>query len=156
MRHRYFGRKLNRDVKERKALFRSLIGSLILHDQVTTTIARAKAIRSLGEKLVTAAKDGSTSAVNKLSAFLVRRELIEKMQKDIAPRFSQKIGGYLRIIRIGRRPGDQAEEVIVSWTEPPLKVEKKEKDTKRGDKKPEKAKAGKSRETRKGRARKNR
>ena len=149
MRHKYFGRKLNRDVKERKALFRSLIGSLILHDQVTTTIARAKAIRSLTEKLVTAAKDGSTSAVNKLSAFLVRRELIEKMQKDIAPRFTQKIGGYLRIIRIGRRPGDQAEEVIVSWTAPPLKVEKKEKEAKRGDKKPEKVIEGKRRVKRK-------
>lgn len=123
MRHNYFGRKLNRDVKERKALFRSLIRALILHEQVTTTVARAKAIRSLAEKLVTAAKDGSSSAVQKLSSFLVHKEIIEKLRNDIAPRFTQKVGGYLRIVRVGVRPGDMAQEVVVEWTSPAVKAD---------------------------------
>jgi len=116
MQHSYFGRKLNRDVKERKALFRSLLAALILRGRIKTTVAKAKAIRSLAEKLVTAAKDGSFAAVNQLSSFLVRKELIEKLRNDIAPRFTEKIGGYLRIIRLGQRIGDGSEQVIVEWT----------------------------------------
>lgn len=130
MRHSNLGKKLNRDTKKRKALFRSLIGALIVHDRITTTVARAKAIRSLAEKLVTHAKDNSSGAVIKLSSFLVKRELIDKLRNDIAPRFEEKLGGYLRIIRTGRRQGDNSEEAIVEWSLPAPQSKKSKKSRK--------------------------
>lgn len=116
MRHQVFGKKLNRDIKERKALFRSLIHALIKHGKIKTTVAKAKAVRSIAEKLVTHAKENTTSAVYKVASFLNRKESIDKLVKDIAPRFKNKLGGYLRIIRVGKRPGDNAEEAILEWS----------------------------------------
>ena len=132
MRHKKFGKKLNRDIKERKALFRSLINSLILHGRIKTTQAKAKAVTSLIEKLVTKAKDGSWAQVNQLKSFLNRSETVKKLTDEIAPRFQNKVGGYIRMIRLGRRKSDSAQEVLVEWTIPEeKKVQKKEK---KGDK----------------------
>lgn len=116
MRHKVFGRKLNRDVKERKALFRSLVAALIINGKIKTTVARAKAIRGLVEKLVTHAKEGSNSALRQVASFLNKRELINKLSTNIAPRFKDRLGGYLRMIRVGKRHGDASEEVILEWT----------------------------------------
>lgn len=118
MRHRVYGRKLNRDVKERKALFRSLIAALITHGKIKTTISKARAITSLAEKLVTAARENSRSSIVQVASFLNRKELIAKLTREIAPRFGNKIGGYLRLIRLGRRTGDNAEEVLLEWSLP--------------------------------------
>ncbi len=127
MRHRVFGRKLNRDVKERKALFRSLIAGLITHGKIKTTITRARTITSLAEKLVTHARENSRSSIVQVSSFLNKKEIIDKLTRDIAPRFGNKIGGYLRMIRLGRRAGDNAEEVFLEWSLPgkDLKIPKK-------------------------------
>lgn len=134
MRHQVFGRHLNRDIKERKALFRSLIASLIIHGRIKTTVAKAKAIRGLAEKLVTQAKEGTTSSVRRLTSFLTKKEISDKLITKIAPLFKERFGGYLRIRRIGQRQGDRSEEVFLEWTaqekkkEPvkPVKLEKKE------------------------------
>lgn|SRR3989338_2165637 len=118
MRHRVFGKKLNRDIKERKTLFRNLINSLIIHGRIKTTYAKAKAVSSLVEKLVTKAKDGSRSQMSQLSSFLNRSEPVKKLVNEIAPLFKDKIGGYIRMIRIGKRHGDNAEIVMMEWTTP--------------------------------------
>lgn len=117
MRHKVFGKKLNRDIKERKALFRSLVQALITHGKVKTTLPKAKAVSSLIEKLVTKAKDGSRASLNQVSSFLTKRDLIRKLTGEIAPKFSHKIGGYIRLVRLGKRAGDNAEEVSMEWTE---------------------------------------
>ena len=131
MKHRVFGRKLNRDVKERKALFRSLISALILKGEIKTTHAKAKAVGSLVEKLVTKAKDGSRTSINQIRSFLNIDEPVKKLVSDIAPRFKDKMGGFIRNVRLGRRQGDNAQVVRMEWTikeslkkEEPKKVKK--------------------------------
>lgn len=119
MRHRVFGRKLNRDIKERKALFRSLARSLILNGKIKTTSAKAKAIASLMEKLVTKAKDGSRQSLIQIMSFLNKKEPIKKLTDEIAPLFKDKMGGFIRTIKLGRRSGDNAEEVLMEWTVKP-------------------------------------
>ncbi len=116
MRHQVFGRKLNRDVKERKALFRSLVSALIVKGKIKTTLAKARAIRGLVEKLVTLAKKDTSATRMKLHSFLIKRDLVQKIIKDIASKFSDRKGGYIRIRRIGQRIGDNAEEVFMEWT----------------------------------------
>ena len=122
MKHRVFGRKLNRDIKERKALFRSLVNALILKGQITTTRAKAKAVSSLIEKLVTKAKDGSRNSITQISSFLNINEPVKKLVDEIAPRFKDKMGGFIRLIRLANRQGDNAEVVRMEWT---VKEEKK-------------------------------
>lgn len=122
MRHKVFGKKLNRDIKERKALFRSLVKAMIIHGRIKTTYAKAKAVGSLLEKLVTKAKEGSRVSKNQISSFLNQREPIKKLINDVAPRFSDKVGGYIRMIRLGRRRGDNAKEVLLEWSVPPPKT----------------------------------
>lgn len=123
MHHQVFGRKLNRDDKERKALFRSLVNALIMQEKIKTTVSKAKAIRGMAEKMVTLAKINSTATIRKLSSVLDHQDAIQKMMKEIAPRFTTRVGGYVRITRIGRRPGDNAEEVFIEWTVQPEKKE---------------------------------
>ncbi|OGG04071.1 50S ribosomal protein L17 [Candidatus Gottesmanbacteria bacterium RBG_16_37_8] len=145
MRHKVFGKKLNRDIKERKALFRSLISSLIVYGRIKTTYAKAKAIGSLVEKLVTKAKDGSRSQVNQIASFLNRKEPVKKLVEEIAPRFKDKMGGFIRLIRLGRRQGDNADVVLMEWTvkEEPKKEIKEKKDEKPVNKDEKPAKKGK-------------
>lgn len=120
-----FGKKLNRDIKERKALFKSLIYSLIKYGRINTTLAKAKAIRGLIEKLVTKAKDGSNNSIRQVTSFLTKKDLITKLTQEIAPKFKDKVGGYIRLRRGGYRAGDNAQEVTVSWTLPEEKKEEK-------------------------------
>ncbi|MBI2617357.1 50S ribosomal protein L17 [Candidatus Gottesmanbacteria bacterium] len=116
MRHHVFGRKLNRNSKERKALFKSLILSLIQFGKIKTTVAKAKAVHGLIDKLVTKAKDGSENARHQLYAFLAKKDAVETLINKIAPIFKDTIGGYVRIRRTGMRRGDSSEEVILEWS----------------------------------------
>lgn len=127
MRHQVFGKKLNRDVKERKALFKSLVLALIKSGKIKTSLARAKAVSRLVEKLVTKAKNGSEAAINQLSSFLNRKEAVDKLVKEVAPKFKTKVGGYLRIRRVNtRRKGDATEEVLLEWSEDIKMIEKED------------------------------
>ena len=123
MRKKVFGRKFKRDKNARKALFRSLISSLILKEKITTTEAKAKAIKSDVDKLVTKIKNGAESkgGKNLLSGFLFPHAL-DKLVNEIAPRFKTRQGGYTRILRLGKRFGDDAPLVMMEWTEGPLPV----------------------------------
>lgn len=131
MKHQVFGRKLNRDVKERKALFRSLVSALIIKGKIKTTLAKAKAVRGLAEKLVTLAKKETSSGRTKLTSFLIKSDLVKKITEVIAPKFLDRKGGYVRIRRIRHRIGDNAEEVFLEWTFPTeeVKTPKTEKKT---------------------------
>ena len=116
MKKNVFGRKLKRDKDERRALFKSLMSSLILHGKIQTTEAKAKAIKSEIEKLVTKAKKNENSAKKILQKSLSRKAF-EKMLKEIAPGFNKRQGGYTRIIKLGKRLGDSAPVVVMEWVE---------------------------------------
>lgn len=123
MRHRVFGKKLNRDIKERKALFKNLVLALVNHGKIQTSVAKAKAIQRLVEKMVTKAKSTSSTSISSVSSFLGRKKAVDRLVKDVVPRFKDKVGGYLRMRRIGKRRGDSIEEVILEWS---VKEEKKQ------------------------------
>lgn len=122
MKKNIFGRQLKRDVNERKALFKNLMTSLVLHDRIQTTEAKAKAIKSSVEKLVTKAKKKGVNATSELLPFLYK-DAVKKMLNDIAPRFADRAGGYTRIIKLGHRFGDDASTVIMEWVEGNKKLE---------------------------------
>lgn len=116
MRKNVFGRQLKRDTNERKALFKSLMSALVLKERIKTTEEKARAIRGQVEKLVTKAKIKGEASRSILSAYLLPNAL-DKMIKEIAPRFKERPGGYTRIVKLGRRFGDDAMMVLMEWTE---------------------------------------
>lgn len=118
MRKNIFGRQFKRDTNERKALFKGLMSSLVLTERITTTEEKAKAIKPQVEKLVTKAKLGGTHVEAMLSPHL-NKEALQKMVKDIAPRFVTRPGGYTRIVRLDRRFNDNASIVLIEWVEKP-------------------------------------
>lgn len=127
MRHQVKGKKLGRDIKKRKALFKNLISALITHGRVKTTEAKAKAVKGLVDKLVTKAKEGTIHARRQALAFLSRRQVVQKLFEEIAPRFKKREGGFTRVIKIGPRRGDNAPIVIMEWTEEaPISEQSKE------------------------------
>ncbi len=144
MKKKVFGRKFKRDKNERKALFKSLMSSLVLNERIQTSEAKAKAIRGEIEKLVTKAKKGGNAAYLVIEKTLTR-PAFEKLTKEIGPRFKKRAGGYTRIIRIGEKFGDNAPLVLMEWTESAqaivpveVPVAKKEKPAKKTTKKVQK------------------
>lgn len=137
MKKHVFGRKLKRDINERKALFKGLMSSLVLHEKIETTESKAKAIKGEVDKLVTNAKKDSILA-RKLLSDKLSPEALEKMIKDIAPRFNKRQGGYTKMARLGKRFGDDATIVLLEWVEPRPVLEKTEetKEVKKQIKKP--------------------
>lgn len=125
MRKNVFGRQLKRDKNERKALFKSLLTSLVLYERIQTTEAKAKAIKGDADKLITKAKRGGLQAYRLLEPEIAS-VAVKKVLDTIAPRFTNRQGGYTRIIRIGRRLKDNASQVILEWTEKAPVVESKE------------------------------
>lgn len=123
MRHRKRGRQLGRDTDHRRALFRNLVTSLLEHEQIETTDAKAKELRGIAEQMITLGKSGSLHARRQASAYIQSREVVRKLFEDIAPRFTDRSGGYTRIIKTRVRVGDGAPMSIVELVE--LKEEKK-------------------------------
>src|SRR5574342_681578 len=101
MKKQVFGRKLKRDTNERKALFKTLLTSLVLNERIQTTEAKAKAIRSAADKLITKAKKGGREAYRALEAE-VHAPAVTKLIDDLAGRFAKRQGGYTRIIKSGK------------------------------------------------------
>jgi len=116
MKKNVFGRKLKRDTKERKALFKSLLSSLVLKERIKTTEAKAKAIKKDAEKLISKARKEEKLAKKLLSAHLTP-QAIKKLITEIAPRFENKKGGYTRILKLGERLSDNAKMAIIEWVE---------------------------------------
>jgi large subunit ribosomal protein L17 len=119
MRHRVAGRKLSRDIGQRQALYRILLTELFRHERIRTTEAKAKAIRSEAEKLVTLVKRGDLTARRLVSSRLTDQTVAAKLFRDgeFAKRFAARAGGYTRILRLGKRPGDAAEMVFIELVE---------------------------------------
>jgi large subunit ribosomal protein L17 len=124
MRHQVAGKRLGRSSGHRKALRRNLITELFRHERIQTTRAKAVAIRSEAEKLITTAKRGNTAGEEKavharrlVSARLNDPEIVKKLFDDIAPRFADRPGGYTRIIKLGPRLGDAAEIALIELVE---------------------------------------
>lgn len=137
MKKQVFGRQFKRDANERKALFKNLLTSLVMEERITTTEAKAKAIKAAADKLVTKAKKGGSDAMRRLAPD-VRYDAVEKLVNTIAPRFAERNGGYTRIIKVGRRVADNAPKVVMEWVVKGEKSEvKSEKSKKKVSKKTE-------------------
>ena len=108
MRHKKVWRKLNRDRKHRKALFRNLATQLVEHERITTTLPKAKEMRSFVEKLVHKAKRGTNADVNYIKEKLFTANAVEKLQNEIAPRFKELPAGFTRVTSLGKRLNDKA------------------------------------------------
>ena len=117
MRKRFKGKKLNRNAAQRKALYRSLIVALVEHGQIKTTLAKAKAVRPQIEKLITIARKGDLPARRRLLKLVPQKETATKMIEEIGPRFKDRPGGYLRIVKLGPRGSDQTEMARLEWVE---------------------------------------
>src|SRR2546425_1309200 len=110
MRHKVAGYKLKRDVAGRKSLLRGLVTSVIEHERVVTTVPKAKAVRPLVEKMITLAKRDTLHARRQAAAVLETPESVKKLFDKLGTRFGQRNGGYTRIVRVGWRKGDGAEQ----------------------------------------------
>src|SRR6478752_6777511 len=109
VRHQRSGKKLGRDASHRKALYSNLAGALIEHGRIKTTVAKAKAVRPIAEKMITLGRSGDLHARRQAMAYLRSQEIVHKLFAEVGPRFKARAGGYSRIVRIGPRPGDAAE-----------------------------------------------
>jgi large subunit ribosomal protein L17 len=116
MKKRIKTRQLGRDSQARKALFRGLVASLIEHGEIKTTSAKARAVRSMFEKLVTKGREGSLHARRQIQSFLQNKSLVKKLVDEIAPQFKTTHGGYTKLKIVGNRRGDNAPIVSLSLT----------------------------------------
>jgi large subunit ribosomal protein L17 len=117
MRHHKSGRKLNRTSSHRQAMFRNMAVSLLKHEQIVTTVPKAKELRRVAEPLITLGKHATLA--NRRLAFnrLRDREIVGKLFADLGPRFMARPGGYLRILKVGLRAGDAAPMALVQLVE---------------------------------------
>jgi large subunit ribosomal protein L17 len=113
MRHQAKGRQLSRTAEHRRALLRNMATSLILHDRIETTVAKAKELRPYTEKLITLARRGDLHARRLVARKLREREALTRLFAEIGPRFAARPGGYTRIVKLGHRPGDGAEVALI-------------------------------------------
>lgn len=119
MRHRHSGRQLNRNSPHRKAMFRNMTVSLVEHEVIKTTLAKAKELRGVAEPLITLAKRDSVA--NRRLAFSRVRDkaAVGKLFTELGPRYAQRPGGYVRILKCGYRPGDKAPMAFVELVDRP-------------------------------------
>lgn len=117
MRHNVHGRKLGRTSAHRTAMFRNQLASLIEHERIRTTLAKAKELRPLAERMVTQGKKDTLHARRMVGRMVPDRGKISKLFDEIAPRFAERPGGYTRIIKLGPRKGDGAEMALLEFVE---------------------------------------
>jgi large subunit ribosomal protein L17 len=117
MRHRVRGRKLGRTTAHRTALFRNQLTALFTHERIITTVAKAKELRPLAERMVTLAGTGTLPARRKVLTMVPDKDVVRRLFTEIAPRFTERPGGYTRIMRLGRRRGDGAEMAIIEFVD---------------------------------------
>ena len=108
MRHRKSGRQLNKNSSHRKALFRNMGSSLFRYELIKTTLAKAKELRGFAEPLITLSKDDSVAKRRIAFARLRDKDAVTKLFNELGPRYKDRPGGYLRILKCGHRPGDSA------------------------------------------------
>jgi len=123
MRHRKSGRRLGRNSSHRKAMFRNMATSLVQHETIRTTLPKAKELRRVVEPLITLAKEDGVA--NRRLAFdrLRDKAAVGKLFSDLGPRFKERPGGYLRILKLGPRPGDAAPMALVQLVDGPVEAQ---------------------------------
>ena len=122
MRHRESGRKLNRNSSHRKAMFRNMAVSLIEHEIIRTTLPKAKELRRFAEPLITMAKIDNVAKRRLAFSRLRDRSIVTKLFNELGPRYKERPGGYLRILKCGFRTGDKAAMAIVELVDRPQKL----------------------------------
>ena len=123
MRHQKSGRKLNRNSPHRKAMFRNMASSLFEHEIIKTTVPKAKELRRVAEPLITLAKEDSVAHRRQAFDRLRNREVVTKLFNELGPRYVDRPGGYLRILKCGFRAGDQAPMAYVELVDRPREEE---------------------------------
>ena len=113
MRHKVGGWKLGRNTAHRRSLLRNLVTSLIVEERIETTVPKAKALRPQAEKMITLGKRGDLAARRQAAAYLMTKDAVSKLFDTIGPRFGDRNGGYLRIVRTGWQKGDGADKAFV-------------------------------------------
>jgi large subunit ribosomal protein L17 len=119
MRHRNSGRQLSRNSSHRRAMLRNMAASLFRHEIIRTTLPKAKELRREAEPLITMAKADSVARRRLVFARLRDRDMVQKLFLELGPRYQQRPGGYLRILKCGFRPGDNAPMAIVELVDRP-------------------------------------
>jgi len=136
MRHQVKGRKLRRPTAHRRALLRNLVTSFLDKERIRTTLAKAKEVRPLAEKMITLGRRGTLHARRQVLAFVKKEAVVTKIFDDLGPRFGQRPGGYSRIIKLGRRMGDGAQLAMLELVGTEFKKKtKKKKGKEKGAKK---------------------
>ena len=113
MRHKVAGYKLGRTTSHRRSLLRNMVTSLIMEERIETTVVKAKAVRPSIEKMITLGKKGDLAARRQAAAYLMTDEAVRKLFDTVAPRFGDRKGGYLRIVRTAWRKGDGTEKAFI-------------------------------------------
>jgi len=117
MRHAVAGRKLNRTSSHRKAMFNNMAAALVKHEQIKTTLPKAKDLRPIVEKLVTLGKKGGLAARRQILASLKDDKLAEKLLTTLADRYKSRAGGYTRVLKAGFRYGDNAARAVIEFVD---------------------------------------
>lgn len=117
MRHNKSGRRLGRTTSHRVAMFRNMVTSFFNHERITTTDAKAKELRSIADKLITLGKRGDLHAMRLAASYIREKSVVTKLFTTIAPRYTERPGGYTRIIKLGLRPGDNASLSMIELVE---------------------------------------
>ena len=117
MRHKKIGRRLGRDSSHRKAMFRNMAASLIEHESISSTLSKAKELRRTLEPLITLAKEDDVSRRRRAFNKIRNKAAVGKLFNEIGPRFKDRPGGYLRILKKGSRPGDSAPMALIQLTD---------------------------------------
>ncbi|MBT1073362.1 50S ribosomal protein L17 [Pelotalea chapellei] len=117
MRHSKAGRRLGRKTSHREAMFRNMVTSLLSHEKITTTDAKAKEIRSVAEKMITLGKRGDLHSMRLAASYIREKSVVTKLFSTIAPRYKERAGGYTRIIKLGIRQGDTAPVSMIELVE---------------------------------------
>ena len=125
MQHNRFGRKLRRTTSHRLALFRNQLMSIVEHERIATTLEKAKELRPLVERVVSLGKNETVPARRKVFRWVPNRSLVKKVFEALGPRFTDRPGGYTRILRLGRRRGDNAENAILEFVDFKFKAREK-------------------------------
>jgi large subunit ribosomal protein L17 len=141
MRHQKKTVKLGRTAEHRKALLANQVCSLIEHQRIKTTLAKAKAVRPLAEKMVTLGKRNSLHARRTALAVLRQKDAVQKLFADIAPRSAERKGGYTRIVKLGQRKSDSAPIAFIEWVDAPQTTEEVSADATTKKRKPAKSSA---------------
>ena len=127
MRHRKAGRKLNRTSSHRRAMLRNMVTQLLDHEQMITTVAKAKELRPFAEKMITLGKRETLHARRQALAVIRRKAVVAKLFDTLAARYSKRPGGYTRIIRLGNRKGDAAPLALIELVDSDNSTETKRK-----------------------------